>query len=399
MTVYVVGRSDRGSVISVGSEHANVSRRHLEFSLLDDDRVRIVDLNTANGTEVLTDGRWERIAKAVISKDHKLRLAREYETTVRELLRLDEERRRRPGQETHSAVEAMPASEILPPQSPGNGQHAPSPSMLAHMVTCETCGRPASGEYCRNCGQRLISDAKNIVGVIAEDLFNVGERQGLAQRLLLLAVSPVRATLALAEDPHFKLHGAMFALASVLYVFWLRVLGALVEGPARKAPGFCGTLPPGRLKGGCNFFSEIFPWETLIAIGIYVTFVLSFVISYYVFIDYSKKPKSARSYLKLCCIGSLVGIVAFILLTSPILLSKLKIMPAKFLGWLFLLFCLIYITFILYYSVQTTTRFWSISSVSAFRGICVAMMLAVFATFIITICLGLLVSLFVLPFT
>lgn len=385
MTAFVVGRSDSGEVVSVGPDYKNVSRRHLECSLVDGGRFRIVDLGSANGTEVLNGDKWERVKKAVIGLDQKLRLGREFETTPRQLIAMSK------SAVPVGATRVFDAPEPAPQPAAertylGDQDRGYSSRILQVRGICHTCGKSVKGEFCEGCGARLVSDPKGIIGVVAQDLFRFGEGEPLLPRLLMLLYSPVRATLALALDPSFRLHQAMFALGTVVYLGWSRVLAAI-----NPTPDFTQTLPP-KLRLLASFS------DLIATIAVYMTFVISFVIGYYVFCDYSKSPRKPRDYLKLCCISFLVSVVAFVLLTAPGVLGQLGAIGAKFAAWLTLVAALGWLVFQIRYMVLTTTHFWGISPVSAFRGLIVAFMMASVVTFVIAFAIALVFGIVTLPF-
>ena len=84
--------------------------------MLDERRCRIADLKSANGTEVMAEGKWRRIEKAVVTVDHPVRLGGEYETTVRDLLRIGVSRRVATGRN----AEILPPDAIATPQAGWN---------------------------------------------------------------------------------------------------------------------------------------------------------------------------------------------------------------------------------------------------------------------------------------
>jgi FHA domain len=395
MTSYVVGRSESGEIISVGPSYKNVSRRHLEFSLVDEARCRIVDLESANGTEVLNRGKWEPIKKAVIGLDHKLRLGREYETTVRELIELSS--KSKPPAAGATRVYDDQADRGAVPVGEG-GQHVAlhaksgmidrgySSRALPVRGICHTCGKPVHSEFCMSCGARLVSNAQGIIGVVAQDLFKFGENDPLLPRLLMLIYAPVRATLALALDPHFRLHTVMFLLATMIYLAWSNFLEFLT---LRNIGGL-----------GIPNLAQTVHWVGYTFLGpalFFAFFIFAFIIGYYVFCDYSKAPRPPREYLKLCCISFLVSVLASVALTVPIALQLSGFIPKQFAVWLFAVVGLTYIIFQLRYNVLVTTKFWGISTVSAFRGLLVAYLLAFIALSLIVVVLALLYRIVIVP--
>jgi FHA domain len=389
MISFVVGRSESDAIISVGPNYNNVSRRHLEVSLLDENRCRVVDLGSANGTEVLNDGKWERVQKVVVGLDHKLRLGREYETTVRQLLAKSGQPPP-PVNGTRVLVDKSPDRQARPDAMP---LPVPASAKLERGFSgragpvrgvCHTCGQSVYGEFCNGCGARLVANAQGMLGVVAQDMFKFGENEALLPRLLALVYAPVRATLALAHDPYFKLHPAMFVLATVIYLGWSNLLEHLTYRQLGLAQ-LLKTLP---VSVGYAFLGPIL---------FFTFFIFAFIIGYYVFCDYSKSPRPPRDYLKLCCISFLVSVMAFVILTFPVFLQLIHVIPRGFGSWLLAVVGLSYLVFQLRYNVLITTQFWGISTVSAFRGLLVAYMLAMVALALIVVMLALVYRILAVP--
>jgi len=86
MRTFTVGRSTKYADVGVGDAHTAVSRVHAQISLIDHDTFLVVDQDSANGTEVFEAAGWRQARRANVGADQPLRLGREYETTVRQLL-------------------------------------------------------------------------------------------------------------------------------------------------------------------------------------------------------------------------------------------------------------------------------------------------------------------------
>jgi hypothetical protein len=127
------------------------------------------------------------------------------------------------------------------------------------------------------------------------------------------------------------------------------------------------------------------------AVLFYIYFVFGFVITYYVFKDYSRIPKSPRGYLKLCCINSLVNTCAllFTILIISIVDSSLLSFEAKV--RLDLLLLMVFSAFVIQYYVRTNMEFWNMSAISTFRGLVISYALAVILMIIIFMCIGVIV--------
>ena len=77
-----VGRSDQADVII---EDETISRLHLELIIVSDDRIRIRDLGSANGTYLVKSGRI-KISDETVEPDQKIVIGESYQTTPRQLI-------------------------------------------------------------------------------------------------------------------------------------------------------------------------------------------------------------------------------------------------------------------------------------------------------------------------
>jgi len=84
-----VGRKNRSFAddVNLSTNEDSVGKRHLEISCEEDGSFLLLDLNSANGTFIRRDGRWDRIEKSQASASTRIRLG-EYETTVSDLISL-----------------------------------------------------------------------------------------------------------------------------------------------------------------------------------------------------------------------------------------------------------------------------------------------------------------------
>ena len=77
-----VGRSDQANVII---EDETISRLHLELTIVANDKARIRDLNSANGTYILKSGQI-KIDDEVVDIDQVIIIGENYQTTPRQLI-------------------------------------------------------------------------------------------------------------------------------------------------------------------------------------------------------------------------------------------------------------------------------------------------------------------------
>ncbi len=98
--VYIVGRENRTKPCDITlPEHLDaVSRQHLEITEYGTDRFQVVDIS-GNGTEVLDGASWRRLTHEHVRGGTPLRLGKEYETTVNDLLSYEARTRNAPRDE------------------------------------------------------------------------------------------------------------------------------------------------------------------------------------------------------------------------------------------------------------------------------------------------------------
>ncbi len=82
----VFGRAEAGDTKAVPGADAMVSRTHLALTDLGDGMVQVEDLASGNGTFVLRNQVWERIAAARVGMDAQIRLGATLAVTPRLLL-------------------------------------------------------------------------------------------------------------------------------------------------------------------------------------------------------------------------------------------------------------------------------------------------------------------------
>jgi hypothetical protein len=208
---------------------------------------------------------------------------------------------------------------------------------------------------------------------MAQDMLLLGEKASYAPYLVRLLTSPVKASVALARDPSFRLHGAFFALSSALYVLMLRIANGEGGGGSENkiADGIFSII-------GLNATAAIF----------YTYFIFGFVITYYVFKDYSRRARSPRGYLKLCCVNSLVNTGALMIVFLVVSVVNISVLSAEAKDRLVSLILMVFAVFVVQYYLRTNMEFWNMSAVSTFRGLVISYALAVLMMTLILLCVS-----------
>lgn len=382
--IFRIGRDASVSDIVVGGDGNNVSRVHAE--LRDDGgRFTLIDLQSSNGTEVLEGDQWKRIGRAEVVPETRVRFARQHDMTVQDLLRagIEEQARRAPEAAKQSVVaQAQPAREPTIKAGGAALANAPAPAATGSYtkLVCGRCGSKVSGRVCTQCGTPHAGEQDGLINIIAQDAYAFGNRGGLLPVIYRLLRNPVSATVGYANDASFNLHWPLFGLGILIYVGLAEAIDANLPGGKQlldnsvlyKALG--DLFPPLRLL----------PQKVVFFGTIYAMFLFTFVISYSVFRDYSRRPRSARSYLRFCCISSFVNQVVTTALLLPIAAVAIGMItdPVNF-QKVFMPTFLAVLIFVLQYVLRAVTKFWDISLVSAFRGLVTALVLAIVALFLL----------------
>ena len=405
MSSYLIGRSKDEAAIVVTSKLGRVSRRHAQLRVESDGVIELTDLQSANGTEVLKEGGWRKIAKAQVQAADRVRFGGEVEATVAELLSQTGER---PGGAPRAGLGSNPRPPSAAPPLGGFPSSAPtgrSGSLMAKTAgpasaNCPKCGSPASGQFCAACGIPL-PERRNtgIFKVVAQDILQWGDQRSLFDILVSLVVAPVRTSLTLAQNPSYQGHGALLLVAITLSIIYNRLINAFAIVKVTSI-GFLWEQIKAHSTVGKVLLTVIEP-ETAILLVIYTFFLVSFITSFLVFRDYSSQSHSPRAYLKLCCISSFVNAVLYgiMLGTVPLLLwlgAGSKYAPVS--AILAILTVLVGYGSSLYYGFQTHMRFWQISGVRTFRGTLITILLTFFLSLLIYLALVLLFAAVIMAF-
>ncbi len=161
-------------------------------------------------------------------------------------------------------------------------------SATAHGA-CADCGAPISGNFCSSCGADLRASALGFLGQAAAPV-----RRSFPIVYLKILMSPIRQTVAFAEDPSYRNYLA-FALSGVALYCLMFV------------PVVMGIVVP---TGGAQVSESMLTlMKALSQIGIYFGVVLTFLLGYGLFRLFAgEHRRSLASYFKLCAIA--IGFVA-----------------------------------------------------------------------------------------
>ena len=112
---YRVGRSSQADIVI---DHESVSRKHLEVTLTDNQRIFLVDCNSSRGTFVKADSGWQPFVQGYVSKAAELKLG-VYRTRVSDLIKtLPGKQSQRPQSQGQPSV----AISIKPKRSVSTGE-------------------------------------------------------------------------------------------------------------------------------------------------------------------------------------------------------------------------------------------------------------------------------------
>lgn len=148
---------------------------------------------------------------------------------------------------------------------------------------CPDCSTPATGNFCSSCGADL-RDGSGLIGTVASSA-----KTSVPGTYLRLLRSPVRATVALAEDPSYRQHISF--LLSGLALFCVIMV-----------PFFMQTADP---TGAMAQYSE--SMQTLMKVlsqtGVYFGAIVTFLLGYLAFRSFAGAPRTWKQYLKLYCLA------------------------------------------------------------------------------------------------
>jgi hypothetical protein len=154
------------------------------------------------------------------------------------------------------------------------------PSGVNVGAVCTECGAAVSGNFCSACGADL---REGVLGAVA------GGRQSFPATYLQILRSPIKATVALADDPTYRQHISF--LLSGLAIFCVIMVPFIVQSAISDEQ--------------MSQFSE--SMQTLLKflsqVGIYVGALITFLLGFVLFRLFAKEPRSFKSYLKLYCLA------------------------------------------------------------------------------------------------
>lgn len=149
---------------------------------------------------------------------------------------------------------------------------------------CSECGAGASGNFCSFCGADLRTPATGMLRAITAPV-----RYSFPAVYLRLLRSPVKATVALAEDPAYRAH-VSFLLTGIA-VYFLLFLPILLQMWALG--GDTAKISPSMLT----------LMRIVFQVNLYLGAAITFSLGYAVFRHFAKEPRPLRSYFKLYCLA------------------------------------------------------------------------------------------------
>jgi hypothetical protein len=179
----------------------------------------------------------------------------------------------------------------------------------AAALKCDVCGAPASGHFCSSCGARLGESSSPIVE-IAKEWVDFDDKVSFITNFVKVLRAPVAATLSLARDRSFR-----------QFTYFITVgLGAYAAVAVAQVFTIRG---PGLFK------------ELLTAALLLTGFVLSTVISFFIFRRSASQPRTFAEYTKLIAVMvgfagvfyAIASLVRFVSLRGSLIASGLMSVP------------------------------------------------------------------------
>jgi hypothetical protein len=149
-------------------------------------------------------------------------------------------------------------------------------------AVCAHCGTAANGNFCAACGADLRGGALGLLGDVTGSM-----RKSFPAIYLRLLRSPVKGTVAVAEDPAYRSHVSFF-LTSIA-VFSLLMIPILMRSAVPGAADLSESL-----QTYLKVMSQV---------GLYVGSAITFAIAYGLYRYFSKEPRSFHAYFKLYCLA------------------------------------------------------------------------------------------------
>lgn len=153
-------------------------------------------------------------------------------------------------------------------------------SLRLASAVCPDCGAAASGKFCSNCGAEL-GVGSGVLGLVGS------ARQTVPGIYLTLLRSPVKGTVALAEDVSFRGHFG-FLLAG------LALFAALFVPIVLSSPQFQNGPSTAAFQTWLSILSQV---------GIYVGTIITFAFAFGLFRLFAREPRTPRAYFKLFCVA------------------------------------------------------------------------------------------------
>ena len=150
-------------------------------------------------------------------------------------------------------------------------------------AVCTDCGAAETGNFCSACGADLRAGALGLFGDATGKL-----RTSFPAVYWRLLASPIKGTVAVAEDPAYRSHVSF--LLSGIAVFCLLFVPILLKSVA---------------PAGAGQFSESMQtlMKVLSQVGVYVGAAITFFIAYGLYRYFAKEPRTFHAYFKLYCVA------------------------------------------------------------------------------------------------
>lgn len=151
-------------------------------------------------------------------------------------------------------------------------------------ISCPECNSTASGNFCSNCGADLRAAKAGLFGTVATHA-----RLSYPGTYLQILRSPVKATVALADDPTYRQH-ISFLLTS-LAIFCVVIVPFIIQS----------ADPTGAMARYSESMQMLM--KVLSQAGVYAGAIFAFLIGYAIFFVFAKTPRTFKAYLKLYCLA------------------------------------------------------------------------------------------------
>jgi hypothetical protein len=150
-------------------------------------------------------------------------------------------------------------------------------------AVCAECGTPATGNFCSGCGADM-RQGSGVLGAVSG-----ATSSSFPATYLRILRSPIKATVALADDPTYRQHVSF--LLSGLAVFCVIMVPFIMQS----------AVPTAQMQQLSDSMQTLI--KILSQVGIYVGAVITFVLAYALFRFFAKEPRSLKAYLKLYCLA------------------------------------------------------------------------------------------------